>query len=221
MRGVIITVANSKGGTGKTLLAVHLAAWLERRGSQVALVDADAQGSSGAWAAEALPDVPCEAIHDARGLARRLPELAEAFEAVIVDGPAGLAEQTRALLLVGDLAVIPVCPSVGDLRAARLAVDVLTDARAVRRDGKPGALLVLNRYQGHTRLSRECLEAAATLGVPVAKQPVRQLQAYADAVGQGQTVFTMGAAADGAADDLRRLFPEVIAWQSDERQRTR
>ncbi len=40
----VITVANEKGGVGKTLLAVHVAAGLALRGQRVLLVDTDAQG---------------------------------------------------------------------------------------------------------------------------------------------------------------------------------
>lgn len=43
-----VTVANQKGGVGKTTLSVHLASWLART-SRVLLVDADPQGNSTTW----------------------------------------------------------------------------------------------------------------------------------------------------------------------------
>jgi chromosome partitioning protein len=47
--GVIIALANQKGGVGKTTLAVHLAAGLARRNARVIAVDADPQGNLTSW----------------------------------------------------------------------------------------------------------------------------------------------------------------------------
>src|SRR5262245_63699398 len=49
MAGRIITVAQQKGGTGKTTVAAHLAVALLRRGKSVAILDVDPQGSLGQW----------------------------------------------------------------------------------------------------------------------------------------------------------------------------
>src|ERR1700680_3936290 len=57
VRRMIIVVANSKGGVGKSTLAVHLAAWLHEQGHTVTLADCDTQHSSSDWATEAVPDV--------------------------------------------------------------------------------------------------------------------------------------------------------------------
>ena len=49
MAGKVITIAQQKGGSGKTTLAVNLAVAFTRRGMTVALLDTDPQGSLGRW----------------------------------------------------------------------------------------------------------------------------------------------------------------------------
>ena len=46
----IVTVGNLKGGTGKTTLAVNLAAAAEGRGIRTVIIDLDPQQSAGKWA---------------------------------------------------------------------------------------------------------------------------------------------------------------------------
>lgn len=208
---MLIAVVNSKGGVGKSTIAVHLAAWLHEQGRKVAVVDADVQGSSSQWLAEAVPDIEVVGLHTADDIIKQGTALLERAEVVVADGPAGLADQTRALLLIADLAVVPLSASALDLRAAAQAADVVRQARLVRRGAGPRAVLVLNRVQMHTRLGQEVAEAAVELGLPVAGSRVAMRTALADACGQGSLVWRMGAAAKPAADDIIHLFEELLA----------
>ena len=50
MLSKVITIAQQKGGTGKTTLAVHLAlAFIKYHSLKVAIIDTDPQGSLGQW----------------------------------------------------------------------------------------------------------------------------------------------------------------------------
>src|SRR5436309_14681771 len=77
VRPMIIVVANSKGGVGKSTLAVHLAAWLHEQGHSVTLADCDMQHSSSEWAKEAIPDVKSVRLADADEILDRLPALGQ------------------------------------------------------------------------------------------------------------------------------------------------
>ena len=48
-QGKVIVIAQQKGGSGKTTLAVNLAVAYARKGLSVALLDTDPQGSLGRW----------------------------------------------------------------------------------------------------------------------------------------------------------------------------
>ena len=49
MAGLVITIAQRKGGAGKTTLAAQLAVAWARQGARVGVLDIDPQGSLAAW----------------------------------------------------------------------------------------------------------------------------------------------------------------------------
>ena len=205
---MIISTTNQKGGVGKTTIAVHLTAWLSEKGFKVAVVDADVQCSSTQWLKEACPEVPVVRLQTADDVLEGIPKLQKEYEIIVVDGPAGLTEVTRAVLLVTDGTLLPCGPSALDLRAADEAVRVLNQAQGIR-NGKPWAFLVPNRLQRRLRLSKELLETGKSLGIPVAPG-LGLRQAFADAPGQGTTVWKMGPQAKDAQNELNQLFKAIF-----------
>ncbi len=198
-----IAFTNSKGGVGKSTLAVHFTAWCHDHGNRVALVDADAQGSSSVWLQEAEPKIPIFRLQSPDEILEQVPALAQRFDGLVIDGPAGLSEVTRAIMLVADLALLPCGPSALDLRAANEAIRVVKQAQAIRH-GPPDVLLVPNKLQVQLRLSREFMETAKELSVPTTPG-LRLRQAYADAAGQGTLVWRLRGAKK-AAEEIKSLF---------------
>src|SRR5215470_14065186 len=104
---MIIVVANSKGGVGKSTLAVHLAAWLHQQGHKVKLADCDAQHSSSEWLREAVPEITSVTLASPDQILDELREIAKGADYVVADGPGSNNETGRALLLRADLAIVP------------------------------------------------------------------------------------------------------------------
>ena len=206
---MLIAFTNLKGGVGKSTLAVHLASWFASQGKQVALIDADTQHSSSIWAQEAEPEIRVFPLHDPDEILEQAPKLVEQFDVVIADGPAGMAELSRAILLRADLALVLCGPGILDLRASNAAVRVIKQAQSIR-NGLPQALFVPNKIQVNTLLSNDLMSTAAEIGIPVVQTPIRFRQVYADAPTQGTTIFRMGNRARDAIKELSELFTEVM-----------
>src|SRR6266404_7783422 len=133
---MIIAIVNSKGGVGKSTLAVHLAAWLHEQGHSVTLADCDTQHSSSEWVGEAMPDVKTVRLADPDEILDRLPALSQLTDFVVADGPGSNTETSRALLLRGDLALVPCKASMLEVRALAQATMSLRHAQDIRK-GQP------------------------------------------------------------------------------------
>ena len=90
----VLTVANSKGGTGKTLVCAVLCARLASDGVRVAAIDSDPNRTLYEWRSQVYegPAFECRAEPDAARLAHMIPELADTYPLLVID-TAGFGNQ--------------------------------------------------------------------------------------------------------------------------------
>jgi chromosome partitioning protein len=206
---MIIAIANSKGGVGKSTVAVHLAAWLHEQGYRVVLADCDTQQSSSEWIREAAPAIKAVRLDNPNIILNELPLLQQEADFVIADGPGSQTETSRALLLRADLAIVPCKASMLEVRALAKATEVLRVSQDIR-SGAPKAVIVLSMVGKNYRLTKDMKDAAAALDFPLAGRPITLRQIYADAPGQGTVVWKMGWRAKDAADEIDLIFREIL-----------
>ena len=191
---MFVALVNKKGGVGKSTIAVHLACSLFDAGKSVAFLDADEQCSSLHWLEEAAPEMACVSAYKVNDCLKAAQKLIAAYDWVIADGPAGLDDISRTLLLLADLAVFPITPSILDVRSLSSSISILEYARGIN-DGRPDARLVLSRMAKRGRISNEIASLTPSLGIKATKQTIRELMPYRNAPQQGRVVSDMGSAA--------------------------
>lgn len=209
----IIALLNLKGGVGKSTTAVHLCRHLLEQDLKIALVDADAQGTSSKWInhlAEGIPRPALYRITEPDPLLDTIPEIADQFDHIIIDGAGGLAEVQRTILLLCDLVLIPIQPSFPDIDASDEAIAAVRRVRKLRHS-QPQAYTFLSRTVANTVLLKEATEALSRYeDVPLLKTQIPQRQIAADLMGQGTTLFDVKSKNSiELAACYRQLFEEV------------
>lgn len=166
-----IVVVNSKGGSGKTTVAVNLAAALAVHGDKPAILDLDPQGSSIRWLKQRPDDkAPIAGIAGYRnqGKATRTFQLTPPKDctALIVDTPAGLDRQgLEAATRGADAILIPVMSSDIDIHAATHCIaDLLLGARDAQARKRIG--IIANRLKTNSRGSERLQGFVQNFDIP-------------------------------------------------------
>lgn len=184
-----VVVLNPKGGSGKTTLAVTLAAYFAASRRKTGLMDFDPQASALRWAHNRPSRRPY--IHSVSAFATD-PRQTRSFQLrmppdvrhVVVDTPAAMPAQRLALFTRGAHAIlVPVLSSDMDIHAAsRLVSELLLVAKVSRRMGRLG--VIANRVRENTLAYRRLMRFLGSLNIPVVGT-LRDSQNYVRAFEQG------------------------------------
>ena len=209
MTGRIVTVAQQKGGSGKTTVAAHLAiAWALEARRSVAILDTDPQGSLGEWferREERLGEDHTNLRFQTAsgwGARRESRALARDYDLVVVDTPPHADREARNAMELASLVVVPVQPTPADLWATEATL-ALAEKEAVT------ARMVLNRVPPRARLTAEIAESLVGLSAPLAQSRLGNRVAFAESFGAGATALELRPSSP-AADEARALAAEML-----------
>jgi chromosome partitioning protein len=200
---VVITVAQQKGGTGKTTLAANIGAALAAT-RRVALLDIDPQHSLTRWNALRPDSAAKLTFSDVSGwrVTGELDRLRAAHDVVVIDTPPQIDTDARLAIRGANFVLVPVQPSPPDVWAAE---GTLKLAEAEKRK----AAIVLNRVAASGKLRETMPAQIRAAGQPLLASTIGNRTGFATAFADGLGI-TESAPRSIAANELRALLTELL-----------
>lgn len=215
---MIITIGNTKGGVGKTTIAVNLAIARALAGYDVWLIDGDRQGTAQtaiSIRAEAghTPGIACASYPDGQMLRAQVRQQAAKFDDVVIDAGGRDSSALRAALVLSDVLLVPFQPRSYDVWALNDIAALVDEARSVR-DGLR-CFAVLNCADPGEHSTDNAEAAAAVAEVPQFEYlptPLRRRKAFANAAGAGLCVFEIKPQDSKASAELDALMKALFSY---------
>lgn len=194
-----IMLCNHKGGVGKTMLSLHIAAAAAMMGKRTVAVDTDPQASLARWHSRSrMAERPCCEVYlvQPMALAREVTKLKKNHDVIVVDTAPSYSDALAERAQTADLIVVPVTPSVLETDALASTLGMVPKERT---------LIVLNRSDA-SRLTRSVRAYLEGLSARVAV--VRDYVAFREITSTGGSVLDRYPEGP-AAHDVRRLAREI------------
>jgi chromosome partitioning protein len=215
---MIVTVGNTKGGVGKTTLAVNLALARALSGRDVWLIDGDRQGTAQtaiSIRAESgqQPGLACATYPDGPTLRAQVQQQAHKFDDIIIDAGGRDSTALRAALVLSDMLLVPFQPRSYDVWALSDIAALVEEARSVR-DGLR-AIAILNCADPGSNSTDNVEAAAAVADIPQFEYlatPIRRRKAFANAAGAGLSVIELKPIDKKAIDEVNALVKALFEY---------
>lgn len=190
-----IAIVSQKGGTGKTTLALNLAAAAERHGHVALVIDSDPQATASQWAAwreEKPPEVIDSAPPRIAAKIAQAKEVGATF--IVIDTPPHADVTASKAIEAADLVLIPCRPSAFDLAAVK------TTARLVQLLAKPAFVIFTAGPPRADRLHADAAKLVETYGLPACPHRIADPAIFRHASALGKTVFELAAGLKAACE---------------------
>lgn len=192
----IVVIGAEKGGVGKSTIATNLAVHLAAEGADVALLDADSQGTSAKWSdrrSESRPSSPSVPVIQRTGdLSATLRDLAKRYGVVIVDAGGRDSRELRSALTVAALLLIPTKASQADLETMPKMQELVTLARGFNPDLQALAVVSMAPANSNGREVAEARELLAEFdAIGLAETVIRDRKVFRDALLEGAGVVEL------------------------------
>jgi len=175
---MIVSLYSTKGGCGKSTLAVCLAAYWSQRKKTV-LLDADPQASLAVCRQELLR-VPVIADTSKR-IGKTIAKLAAEYETVVIDTAGYRRNKSMEALVHSDFVLVPCKPSPFDVTEALAAVELLREiADDKARKNAPLRYAIVLTMAQRTAIAAEIRQELERTGVPLMSAQIGQRVAFVE-----------------------------------------
>ena len=207
---MIYAVAYTKGGVGKTTIAVNLAAYFATKGKTL-LIDGDPQATTSIWSGwrrdnEGVP-MPTTVQLLGKAIFDEGRELAKAYDYVVVDVAGRDGVGLRNALLLADRVITPMGNSGFDVIDAQRFKETFEQAKAFNRDVE--YRVVLNAMKGSTTDAEDFIER---MQMPTFKTMLGHRRAYVQATNNGLATLEFKPVNAAATFEIRKLIEEIESW---------
>lgn len=206
----VITIAQQKGGAGKTTMAAHIAVALSQKGNRVAVIDIDPQGSLSYWHkiredkfGEGYTGLTFSALSGWR-IGSEVARLSKAQDFIIIDSPPHTETEARTAIRAADLLIVPVQPSPTDLWATKATLDLAKAEKVPVR-------VVLNRVSANSKLATAIADELPEL----AETTVGNRVLFASSLMEGRCATEVEPTSI-AAREIKSLVKEILNLVKDE-----
>ncbi len=214
---MILTVGNTKGGVGKTTLAINIAIALAMRDHDVLLVDGDEQGHAIAFtdlriSKRGAAGYTAVALHGA-AIRSQVRQLSPKYDHVVIDVGGRDTGSLRAALVVSDCILIPAAPRSFDLWGVDTTSELVQEARELNDELR--AIAVLNGADISGKDNAEAMAALGELAALEIAPSVARRKAFPNAAAAGMSVFEYSEPRHNelvtkARQDLLQLFEFIF-----------
>ncbi|ETO15111.1 plasmid partitioning-family protein [Reticulomyxa filosa] len=196
----IITIANRKGGAGKSTCAAHFALEASTKNNKVILLDLDPQKTLESWWEKRTEENPYMADASAQNLREKIALIkTKGFDYCIIDTPGDTSINAVEAIKLADLIIIPCKPTSPDLKAIGRTISMV-------QENNKNYIFVLTQTISKATSTIQAASVLSDFG-PIAPATIANRIAYANAMSSGGTACELD---KNAAIEVQKVWEFIM-----------
>jgi chromosome partitioning protein len=160
---MVLSITNMKGGVGKSTIAQNIAVGFAHKGYKVCIVDTDYElQTSVKWSNERSPTLPAVKVLAVKNdeLSKTVVALKKDYPLVLIDGTPALFELSTRAIILSDVVVMPILPSIADVWTLEKFMKGFEEAKTAKESmgANVKAYVLLNKFNENLNLDKEVVE---------------------------------------------------------------